>query len=339
MPPIRRSIRLKVTTNSKPRVATMLRSSKRQKRRQQVHRASAMSEQIDTGSKKGRGMARQSLELIKAMAKIAEDAQPITGRGVGYKLFTSGLISSMATSEMQRVYRLLKEARERDLIEWDWIVDEAREFERVPSWNDPTDFASAVGIQYRRDFWNQQPLRCEVWSEKGTIRGLLKPVLDAYGVGFRVMHGFSSATIVHDIAIDDDGRRLIALYVGDWDPSGMYMSQCDLPDRLEKYGGGHVKVQRIALVRGQLARLPSFSATEKRGDPRYKWFVKNFGKKCWEIDALDPNVLRACVEKKIKSLIEPDAWHRCEVVDIAERNSVCEVLGKWAAATKRGTQP
>ena len=34
----------------------------------------------------------------------------------------------------------------------------------------------------------------EVWSEKGTIRGVLKPVLDHYAVGFRVMHGFTSAT-------------------------------------------------------------------------------------------------------------------------------------------------
>jgi hypothetical protein len=287
--------------------------------------------QFDTCSKKVRGMAQKSFDLIEAMAKIAEDAQPITGRGVGYKLFTLGLIPSMATSEMQRVYRLLKEARERDLIEWDWIVDEAREFERAPSWDNPAEFARAASRQYRRDFWNQQPFRCEVWSEKGTLRGVLAPVLDEYGVGFRVMHGFSSATVVHDIANDDDGRELTAFYVGDWDPSGMYMSERDLPDRLEKYEGYHVDVKRIALVREQLAGLPSFKATEKRKDPRFEWFTKNFGRRCWEIDALDPNVLRACVEEEIKSLIEPDAWQRCEVVDAAERESLCKVLTKWAA--------
>ena len=54
-----------------------------------------------------------------------------------------------------------------------------------------------------------------MWSEKGTIRGVLAPVLNQYAVGFRVMHGFSSATSVHDVAGDDDGRDLIALYVGD----------------------------------------------------------------------------------------------------------------------------
>ena len=47
---------------------------------------------FETGSKKGRGRAQRSLDLIDAMHAAAEAAQPITGRGVGYKLFTAGLI-------------------------------------------------------------------------------------------------------------------------------------------------------------------------------------------------------------------------------------------------------
>ena len=65
------------------------------------------SEQIETRSKKVRGMAKASIELIEAMAEIAEAAQPITGRGVGYKLFTAGLILGYGTPDMQKVYRLL----------------------------------------------------------------------------------------------------------------------------------------------------------------------------------------------------------------------------------------
>src|SRR5215470_9025612 len=96
-----------------------------------------MSEQFETGSKKGRGMAQRSLELVDAMYAITEAAQPITGRGVGYKLFTAKLIPSMAKSEMQRVYRLLREAREEGAIPWAWIVDETRELEKVSTWADP----------------------------------------------------------------------------------------------------------------------------------------------------------------------------------------------------------
>ena len=293
-----------------------------------------MTEQNGTSPKKGRGMARKSLELIEAMTEIARMTKPITGRGIGYKLFTAGLIPSMSRKDMRVVYRLLKEAREKDIIPWSWIVDEGRDLERAPSWDNPEQFARAATRQYRRDSWNQQPVRCEAWSEKGTVRGVLAPVLDELGVGFRVMHGFTSATVAHDVAVDCDGRPLIALYVGDWDPSGLCMSDSDLPERLEEYGGDHVVIKRIALTQEQLSGLPSFPATDKSKDPRFNWFVKNFGMRCWELDALDPNELRICVERHIKELIEPIAWERCRTVMQAEQDSLTGFLDSWAGAAR-----
>jgi hypothetical protein len=264
-------------------------------------------EQIGTRSKKigQRGYGRKSLSLIDAMYSIAEAAQPITGRGVGYKLFVAGLIPSMSRRDMRPVYRLLKEARERDIIPWEWIVDENRALERVGTWDDPDDYAESVAQSYRRDFWNEQPVRVEVWSEKGTVRGVLQPVLDHYGVGFRVFHGYTSATSVYEIAQADDGRPLIALYVGDFDPSGMDMSEQDLPKRLEQYGGGHVQLTRIALRPEQVVNLAPFPAEDKRRDPRFKWFCSRYGDRFWELDAMDPNDLRACVRRRSRSGSSP----------------------------------
>jgi hypothetical protein len=289
-------------------------------------------EQIDTCSKKVRGKAQRSLDLIEAMHEAAEAAQPITGRGIGYKLFVLGLIPSMALLEMKRVYRLLKEAREQDMIPWKWIVDETRELERCSVWDDPEEYARCVSQSYRRDFWNQQPCRVEVWSEKGTVRGVLQPVLDEFAVGFRVMHGFGGATTVHSVAQDDDGRPLIILYVGDFDPSGMFMSEHDLPNRLVKYEGDHVVLQRIALTEEHTVGLPSFPASDKKKDPRYKWFVQNFGDRCWELDAFDPNDLRAVVEKAIRHEIEPRAWARCDHVNKEEQESLRSILASWKGA-------
>jgi hypothetical protein len=289
-------------------------------------------EYFETSSKKGRGLGRRSLDLIEAMRPIIELAQPITGRGVGYKLFAACLIPSMARAEMQKVYRALRLGREQGSIPWHSIVDETRALERTSTWANPREYAECVAQSYRRDFWNQQPIRCEVWSEKGTIRGVLSPLLDHYAVGFRVTHGFSSATTIYDVSQDDDGRELIVLYVGDFDPSGLYMSEEDLPTRLSDYDGDHITLKRIALTRKQVSGLPSFSAADKRRDPRYKWFVANYGDRCWELDAMDPNDLRDCVEEAIKELIEPMAWARCEVVNEAERESLRTVLDNWECA-------
>ena len=296
------------------------------------NRISGAAGQVDSSNlPRMRGKSRKSLDLIDAMAEIAETAQPITGRGIGYKLFTANLIPSMARSEMARVYRLLRQAREEGIIPWDWIVDETRRLERKPSWSNPAEFADCASRQYRRDFWEQQPLQCQVWSEKGTVRGVVAPVLNKLGVGFMPVGGFS-ATKAHDLAWNtDQDRDLIVIYIGDYDPSGMFMSERDLPNRMEKYEGDHVEIRRVALVEDQLDGLPSFPASDKSDDTRYPWFVENYGDECWELDALDPNVLRGLLSMEIKSLIEPTAWARCEAVNLAERNSLCEVLTRWAA--------
>lgn len=288
-----------------------------------------------TGTKirRGRGKARKTLELVQAAYDFLEEAHPTTVRGVCYRLFVRGVIPSMERNQTARVSRLLKDAREEGEIPWEWIVDETRELERRASWKDPAAYVQAVRRSYRRDFWADQPHRVEVWSEKGTVRGVLAPVLQEYGVGFRVMHGFGSATSVYDVAQDGDaGRPLIALYVGDWDPSGLYMSEADLPERLGRYGGDHVELDRVALLLEDLSDLPSFPAADKRKDPRFKWFTKSYGARCWELDAMHPNDLRERVEEEIEALIEPEAWTRCEVAQEAEQASLQSLLDRWNAA-------
>ena len=297
-------------------------------------------EYFGTRSKKprGRGKAQKTLGLIEAMYKIAEAMQPITGRGVGYKLFVAKMIPSMSMKDMKKVYGALKTAREEGTIPWEWIVDETREIERVASWDDPEHYLKASARNYRRDFWNQQSERVLIVSEKGTVRGLLKPVTDKYGVGFLAVHGFNSATSVHDLWEDYDGRDLIILYVGDYDPSGLCMSESDLPKRFANpvYGGDHIEIKRIALTRDDTLdpALISFPASDKRKDTRYPWFVKNYGDRCWELDAMNPNDLRDRVEEAIQEYIEPVAWARCEVTYKAEM----ENMQKFFASYKKPTR-
>src|SRR5262249_39657423 len=58
-------------------------------------------------------------------------------------------------------------------------------------------------------------------------------------------------------------------------------------------------------------------------------FRATFGARCYEIDAMDPNDLRDCVEGEIKKLIDPKAWQRCEVVNKAELDSLQTVMKNW----------
>src|SRR5262249_37878270 len=151
--------------------------------------------------------------------------------------------------------------------------------------------ADTVSHAYRKDYWTTQDYNLQVWSEKATIGGVLRPVTRSFGVPFMAVHGFGSATVVHDLAdaSAEEDRDTYILYVGDHDASGMYMSEMDLPARIARYAGA-ATVERIALLQDDLPGLPSFPV--KRADPRYQWYVEHYGQQCWEVDALDPNVLR-----------------------------------------------
>lgn len=286
---------------------------------------------------RARGKAQATLDLIEACLEILTEIQPATVRACCYRLFTRGLIPDMSKASTNRVSRALVGAREDGAIRWEWIVDETREAERITQWSDPDEIIAAAVHGYRRDAWQDQPRRVEIWSEKGTVRGTLQPVLRRLGVMFRVMHGFASATTVRQIA--DESRTspkpLAALYVGDFDPSGMFMSEVDLPARLARYGAA-VELRRVALLPGHLDGLPSFAAETKVNDGRHAWYVGHYGRQCWELDALSPVRLREDVETAITGLMDPDAWQRACEVEQAQVQSLQHFHNEWTARLLAG---
>jgi hypothetical protein len=241
-----------------------------------------------------RGKAQKSLQLIRKCEEILALIQPASVRAVCYQLFSQGWIESMAKKETNKVSAQLVYAREEGLIPWSWIVDETRHPERLLVWNDIDECVERVKESYRRDYWLEQETHVEVWSEKGTVRGTLKPVLDEYQVTFRAMHGYSSATEMHNAALQ-------------------------------------------AQDHGPLRGL-SFPAHTKSQDPRYRWFVEQYGPTCWELDAMNPNDLRARVEEAIFDYIDVEAWEAMQRVERVECQSLQEILGRWQEASSKSRQ-
>lgn len=220
---------------------------------------------------------------------------------------------------------------------------------------DPVAYGRAVQHSYRRNKWEAQKTHVSVWSEKGTVEGTLKPVLQKYEVPFQVLHGWSGATPLWEAAqanLARDQDSLI-LYVGDYDPSGMGMSETDLPQRLARYTtttpaekglprgyvnellkGVRLSIRRVALTREDtLALGPAtrFPASDKQKDSRHGWFVRTFGDGCWELDALSPNLLRDRVEAAIVDVLDPVSWGRYVHAEEVERATIAEACRSWTS--------
>jgi hypothetical protein len=280
------------------------------------------------------GLAQKTLDRIAIAREILAAEQPLTVRGVAYRFFNRKLLPDMGKRSTDIASTFLTTAREREMIPWQWLVDETRPIEYVPSWDDPEQFLESVGEQYRVDRWASQPIRVFLVSEKGTVGGILRPVIKGCGVPFAVYHGFGSASAVNLMAriSASDRRPLILLYAGDFDPSGRYMSDKDLPERLARYGGV-ATIERVALVESDLPGLAAagltFSAHEKKADSRYRWFLEEHGEVCAELDALDANELRRRVEAAILGHLDLDAWDRAGSTEEAEINSLREFFSAW----------
>ena len=121
----------------------------------------------------GRGISKLTQERLDAVYAYAEENQPVTVRGCCYHLFTLKLIESMAKKHTGEVSRILTRAREDGDLPWDWFADESREVEVVSTWDNMAKYGEAVMRSYRKSRWQDQDFYVEVWSEKGTVRGLL----------------------------------------------------------------------------------------------------------------------------------------------------------------------
>jgi len=67
-------------------------------------------------------------------------------------------------------------------------------------------------------------------------------------------------------------------------------------------------------------------------DPRYRWFVSNYGDRCWELDALSPNILRDRVEQAIRARLNLDAWEHAGRIEAAECESMADFFAQWPAS-------
>jgi hypothetical protein len=158
-----------------------------------------------------RGLSEKTIELIRFARQVLAASHPMTLRQLHYAIFSAAKIEydttpadykrlSRATTTARRDFRLFQldpeclipEQRGRDLhgfanlIDPAWIVDETREAESVNMWADVHGYMEAVKRCYRRDNWQTQSNYCEVWSEKATVLGSLRPLANELGITLRV---------------------------------------------------------------------------------------------------------------------------------------------------------
>lgn len=295
-----------------------------------------------------RGLSKQTVELIVFAQKLLRELNPMTLRQLHYAIFSAAKIQydntmadykrlSRATTVARRNYRALELAGMLEspdvldqldaLIPPDWIVDELREAEIVSMWDDVNGYLNTVKRAYRRNNWQDQPNHCEVWSEKATVLGSLRPITQEFGVMLRACRGFGSTgmeSVVGDLFEGID-KPITVFYLGDHDPSGHDIER-DIHQRAEAASGKEFSMVRLAIHPEDIKAFKLPPQRIKATDSRAAGFKERFGAKAAtvELDALPVDVLRQRVREAIEGLIDWDLWNRQVAVQAVELRCIAD---------------
>lgn len=256
---------------------------------------------------------------------IATDAFPDT------RYFTDGKVdpgntSGRGTKNCQQNYKwlgnLVADARVAGLIDWSHIEDRGRAASGGDDgYGNPERAIRIIEQAYHITHWDGQPEHVQVWVEKDALSEVIRQACDPWDVSYTACKGSPSHSLVHDAArqlINYENRGIATriLYLGDHDPTGIDIPR-DIQERLRLFRSD-CKVERIALTMEQVEQYDPPPNYAKESDSRFNDYVEQYGTDCWELDALEPQVLVDLVDSHIRQHVDEDL--RQERLDQEDRD-------------------
>ena len=236
--------------------------------------------------------------------------------------------------EYAKLSSLLVKGRMAGIIDWEAIEDRIR-IPYLPYYaENPADAINDIIYSYRLDRQEGQDVYIWLAIEKDALSGVLKPITSYYHVNLIVNRGYSSCTAIYDmynkfISYLSQGKRVVLLYLGDHDPSGLDMVR-DIKERLiEMFMNSDelFSIEHIALIMDQIKQYNLPAKPAKITDPRAKWYIQKHGQVSWEVDALDPKILSALVKKSIESIIDLDKFNKVLLQEEKDKRKLKKIAG------------
>ena len=252
--------------------------------------------------------SQELLDQVQEVLDTYRDLLPLTGRQIFYRLVATTAYDKTEEA-YKRLLNLLNRARRAQIIGMNTIRDDGAITAGAGRFVDDRDFLNrcqklAVGFQL--DLLQFQPHYVELLCEAGGMVPQLQRVAEFYGVTVRSSGGFDSTTVKHSLGrhYADQQKPVIALHVGDLDPSGEHICANLGEDvgAFAAYYGGQASVLRIAVTADQQRAFGLPTAPAKKTDRRS--FSADF---TVQAEALPPDALATIVRDAIEAQLDMEA--------------------------------
>jgi len=281
--------------------------------------------------------ARVMLVIEKANEIIADYQRQgfsLTLRQLFYAFVSRDLIPNSDT-EYNKLGDIIDRGRLAGLIDWEAIEDRTRIVRENSHWSSPSEIIDSAAASYKNDLWRNQKTRIEVFIEKDALIGVIEGVCRKHDVACFSCRGYSSQSAMWRAAMRFSSyhrkakQKTVILHLGDHDPSGVDMTR-DIQARLLLLSNdAPIEVKRIALTMDQIRRYNPPPNPAKITDSRAKEYIEKYGDQSWELDALEPQVLIALIEKHIKALRDDTVYARDYAKQEYDRKRLTAGAEQW----------
>src|SRR5262249_1350354 len=261
----------------------------------------------------------------EALIEIIEAGRPMTVRQVFYQGPVRGLVeeAERGYAKVQTDLTLLRRSGE---LPYDWLADNTRWQRKPRTFNGVEEALRATAALYRKNLWASAESYVEIWIEKDALAGVVYPVTSMYDVPLMVARGYASLSFLYSAAeaITDLTVPTYIYHLGDFDPSGVNAGEKIEETLREMAPDAEIYFERIAVTPEQINEWNLPTRPTKASDTR----SKNFGRISVELDAIDPNNLRALVQQVIEQHLPQKQFEVLQAAEESEREIIGRLVGK-----------
>ena len=261
----------------------------------------------------------------RAVFDIVEAMRPMTVRQVFYQATVHGLVEK-AQSGYVKVRDDLTLMRRAGELPYSWLADNTRWQMKPDTFNNVEEALEETARLYRKSLWADADSYVEIWLEKDALSGVVYPITSRYDVPLMVARGYASLSFLHSAAdcINDLTVPAYIYHLGDFDPSGVNAGENIEENLREMAPNAEIHFERIAVNQEQIAEWDLPTRPTKEKDSR----SKNFGEVSVELDAIEPDMLRAIVQKAIERHLPKRQYEVLKAAEQSDREKICRLVGQ-----------
>jgi hypothetical protein len=262
----------------------------------------------------------------EALLDIIEAGRPMTVRQVFYQATVRGLVEK-AESGYAKVQTDLTVMRRAGKLSYDWLADNTRWQRKPRTFNGVEQALRDTASLYRKNLWADADAYVEIWLEKDALAGVIYPITSMFDVPLMVARGYASLSFLYSAAeyINTLTVPTYIYHLGDFDPSGVNAGEKIEETLREMAPDADIAFERIAVTEQQIADWDLPTRLTKASDTRAKAFNSTLSV---ELDAIDPNELRALVQETIERHLPTEQFEVLKAAEESERDIIARLVGK-----------